>query len=122
MDNQAPRPYKRHIVIIKKEFQYKFILLVMACVAVAIAVIAFDVIASFAGASGAGELTSTHDVKVALLIKAVVYLAGVFLVSLVVSHRIAGPLYRLEKCVEQLALGDLSFQVHLREGDELQDS
>ena len=39
---------------------------------------------------------------------------------LVLSHRIAGPLYRLEKAARAMGQGDLSFRVRLREGDELQ--
>ena len=40
---------------------------------------------------------------------------------LLFSHRIAGPLYRLEKTAEAIGKGDLNFQVRLRAGDELQD-
>lgn len=39
---------------------------------------------------------------------------------LVFSHKIAGPLYRLEKAAEAVGQGDLSQRVNLREGDELQ--
>ena len=37
------------------------------------------------------------------------------------SHQIAGPLYRLEKTARAIGNGDLSLQVRLRSGDELQD-
>ena len=39
---------------------------------------------------------------------------------LVLSHRIAGPLYRLEKATRAMGQGDLSFRVQLRDRDELQ--
>ncbi len=37
------------------------------------------------------------------------------------SHKIAGPLYRLKKCFLDVAKGDLSFEMRLRKGDELTD-
>jgi signal transduction histidine kinase len=43
------------------------------------------------------------------------------LVGVVVSHRIAGPVYRLKQSMHRMAEGDVSFLIHLREQDELQD-
>ena len=40
---------------------------------------------------------------------------------LLFSHRIAGPLYRLEKSAEAIGRGDLALQIRLRTGDELQE-
>jgi methyl-accepting chemotaxis protein len=42
-------------------------------------------------------------------------------VSVYMSHKIAGPLYRLKKCFQDVAKGDLSFEMRLRKGDELTD-
>ena len=42
-------------------------------------------------------------------------------VSVYMSHKIAGPLYRLKKCFLDVAKGDLSFEMRLRKGDELTD-
>ncbi len=42
-------------------------------------------------------------------------------VSIYMSHKIAGPLYRLKKCFLDVAKGDLSFEMRLRKGDELTD-
>lgn len=39
---------------------------------------------------------------------------------MVLSHKIAGPLYRLERAAEAVGQGDLSQRIHLRDGDELQ--
>ncbi len=43
------------------------------------------------------------------------------IVSVYMSHKIAGPLYRLKKCLLDVAKGDLSFEMRLRKGDELTD-
>lgn len=40
---------------------------------------------------------------------------------LFLSHRIAGPLYRFERTAQAIGNGDLSGEVRLRDGDELQD-
>ncbi len=39
--------------------------------------------------------------------------------SVIVSHRIAGPLYRVKQCLGQLAAGDLAVRVHTRRADYL---
>lgn len=55
-----------------------------------------------------------------VIVTALVALAAAVRV-LFFSHQIAGPLYRLEKTARAIGNGDLSLQVRLRGGDELQD-
>lgn len=43
------------------------------------------------------------------------------IISIYMSHRIAGPLYRLKTYFTELAKGDLSFEMRVRKGDELSD-
>ncbi len=50
----------------------------------------------------------------------VVGLATVF-VTLYISHKIAGPLYRFETDLKMIAEGDLKHRIRLREGDQLKD-
>ncbi len=45
----------------------------------------------------------------------------VILVSIFLSHKIAGPIYRIEKFLKSIANGDLSAKLRLRKNDELQD-
>jgi methyl-accepting chemotaxis protein len=54
-----------------------------------------------------------------LIVTALVAVAATARV-LLFSHRIAGPLHRLEKTARTIGDGDLSLQVRLRDGDELQ--
>jgi methyl-accepting chemotaxis protein len=42
-------------------------------------------------------------------------------VSFWVTHRFAGPVYRLEQSLKQIAEGDLGMQVRFRSGDDLQE-
>jgi hypothetical protein len=50
-------------------------------------------------------------------------LAGATLLfnSLKVSHRVAGPAYRIVRSLERIRAGDLTFTVKLRDGDHLTD-
>lgn len=54
----------------------------------------------------------------ALVLLALVALAGV--VALNLSHKVGGPLYRIEKRAGEMASGQLAGELRLRQGDELQ--
>ena len=41
--------------------------------------------------------------------------------TLLTSHRIAGPMYRFEKDIQRMAKGDLAHRVRIRRGDQFQD-
>lgn len=43
------------------------------------------------------------------------------LLTLVVSHKIAGPMFRFEKDIHRIAAGDLSSRIHIRSGDQFED-
>jgi len=56
--------------------------------------------------------------------KVSIYLLFVVLISAILSHKMAGPVYRFEETCKEIANGDFSKRVHLRKGDnfmELQD-
>jgi methyl-accepting chemotaxis protein len=65
--------------------------------------------------------------KVLLLLHSTVWpgIGGVILlfgaVSIFISHKIAGPLYRLKKSISLITEGNLDVNVKLRKGDDLQD-
>ena len=40
-------------------------------------------------------------------------------ISIYVTHRVAGPIYRFEQTVKRLILGDISVRIKLRENDRL---
>ncbi len=45
--------------------------------------------------------------------------AAVVVMTLLMSHRIAGPLWRIERCARAIGAGDLSFLIRLRKNDEM---
>jgi methyl-accepting chemotaxis protein len=49
----------------------------------------------------------------------VIIFFGVF--SIFVTHKIAGPLYRLKKSLDEIAAGNLNVKIKLRKKDELKD-
>lgn len=51
-----------------------------------------------------------------LLISPLIFILGVFF-----SHKIAGPVYRIEKSVQEIIKGNLTLKIKLRKGDELGD-
>jgi len=56
-----------------------------------------------------------------LLLLVLVNVIIVFIVSIMYSHQIAGPAYKLEKSIKRIAGGDLTFEVTLRKNDNLKE-
>ncbi len=126
------RPYRRKQHFIKKGYQTRFIL--KFCLLVIVGAVISTALLYFLAQ---GSLTSTYEnsrlmvrtTSVAIL-PAVIYTnfitlglvtVGCIFVVLYVSHRIAGPLFRFEKELSEIAEGDLTKVVHLRKKDEVTD-
>lgn len=56
-----------------------------------------------------------------LLLLVLVNVIIVFIVSIMYSHQIAGPAYKLEKSLNRIADGDLTLEIHLRKNDNLKE-
>jgi len=54
-----------------------------------------------------------------LSVLGVIVLLGLY--SIIVSHQIAGPIYRFERTLEEIREGNLSLRIQLRKRDELKD-
>jgi len=121
---------RRRNYYIKKEFQRNFIL--KFCALVIIGAVVFGAIIYFASRTTVtttfynSRLTIKNTAEYILptlllgsaIVVALIGLATVF-VTLFTSHRIAGPLYRIEKDVGDVADGNLGKKFNLRTGDEL---
>lgn len=122
--------HRRKNYFIKKRFQmnffYKFILLII--------LESILIVSLFMYISGntltTGYLNSALRIErtgdfffVPLLLMTLIVVLGISLAGMAVfillSHRIAGPLYRFQKALEQLRDGDLTTTVHLRSTDQL---
>jgi methyl-accepting chemotaxis protein len=124
--------FRRKNYFIKKKFQihflYKFILLLVVesvLIGGLFAVLSRNTLTTGYLDSGL-RVASTGDFFFApfavasLGVALVIGIAGM-IVFILLSHRIAGPLYRFEKILENLNDGDLTTTVHLRGTDQLVD-
>jgi methyl-accepting chemotaxis protein len=121
---------RRKNVFIKKRFQtgfaIKFLLVIVAEAVMAIALFAYlsrgTVITGYTGSEIVVEPTGAYFMPALLLANLLIICvtaAGGFLVLVILSHRIAGPLYRFEKTLDEIAGGDLTYRFNLRSKDEL---
>ena len=129
--SKSPRQYQRRNYYIDKKFQTKFIMQFWLIVA---AGSLFTVAAVYWLAQNTttvgimdGRLavqTSAKYLLPLMLQTAAIELAmvslAVILMTLFISHKIAGPLYRLKMTLKGLGNGNLT-QMHLRQGDQLQE-
>lgn len=129
---QAKPKFKRKQHFIKKRFQFNFIF--EFCVVVFIgAVISTGLLyyiskdsltSSYQGSRLVIQSTSSamlpSIIYTNLITLALIALAVIF-ITLYISHKIAGPLFRFEKDIEQIGSGDLSKNVFLRNADQIRD-
>ena len=126
------KTYKRRQFFIKKEFQFRFIL--RFCILVLIGgMLSTGLILYFSQGNLTSLFTNSRLVvtdTAMFILPAVLYtnLVTILIISLsmiavtlFVSHKIAGPLFRLEKDINVIAEGDLSYTVYLRKGDQLRE-
>jgi nitrogen fixation/metabolism regulation signal transduction histidine kinase len=124
-------PYKRHIYYIDNEFQGQFI--IKFCLLVAISsLVGIGLVYWFAQNSttvaishGHVAVRTTADYLTPLLtqtvlIQFIIVAIATVAFTLFVSHKIAGPLYRLKMMFKALSQGDVSIPMRLRQGDQLQ--
>ena len=128
-DNAQQKPaqqFQRKTIMIKKSLQYHYMALIFFSVLIAFVVVGLDTL--FTVSKVVGE----HPMMVPLLeelslmlplfaIKIVMYMVIVLIVSAVISHRMAGPIFKFEKSCAAVAAGDLTHRVYLRKGDQLTD-
>jgi len=117
---------------IKKAFQTKFIIGFIALLFIEAFLIAMlfmhmsgeTLTTGYSGSHFVIEKTSSFFVVSFLIITLVVgtamALAG-SLILVLLSHRIAGPLFRFEKSLNEISSGDLSVRVSLRKTDQLKE-
>ncbi len=127
---QSSHPYVRRQFFIKKNFQSRFIL--KFCILILIGgIISTALIFLFSQ----GTLTSSFNqsrlvvrtTSFAILPAAIytniitlvmISVATIF-VTLFISHKIAGPMFRFEKEIKIIAGGDLTVNIHLRRKDQI---
>lgn len=126
------RTWKRRNYFIKKDFQGKFIMRFFLTIFIG-AVIFTAILSLFS----AHTITISYEdsylrvertpkalfLEIVRAYGAYIFILGVVVstLSLFLSHRIAGPLFRIEKSMDEVAKGNLAFHITLRRRDEAKE-
>lgn len=122
--------FRRKRYLIKQGLQFRYIGVVFALAILVSIVTGYTVFATgwtllgekLASVYPQGRLIYVFKVTNVALMRNILLISPlVFLLALLSSHRIAGPIYRIEKDMGEIAGGNLKLRVKLRRGDELQD-
>ena len=131
MDQEPVRQgYRRRNVYIDKDFQTKFIVKFCALVAAGsvLTIMGLYLLSqqstSVSFVQARVKVMTTADFILPIMIQTVLVVLGLVslgavIVTLLVSHKIAGPLFRFKQTFKELSSGNFSNQVRLRSGDQL---
>jgi methyl-accepting chemotaxis protein len=128
--NQAA--FKRRQTYIKKDFQtrfiVKFVLILVAGGLLSVGLTFLNTQDSLTAVYANSRLTIQNtslaimpSVVFTTLITTLALGVVVIVVTLLVSHKIAGPMFRFEKDINRIAQGDLESRIHIRKGDQFQE-
>jgi methyl-accepting chemotaxis protein len=126
--------YKRRIYLINKPFQLKYVVMVILLIAVYSLFTGYAISVALDSAQKVVEClpdVSPDDLSAIQKQNQNIYTTMIFLLVLNVivvgvlwilaMHRIAGPIYRLRKNMDELKTGRIPPPIHLRKGDEFKD-
>lgn len=128
------KSFKRRIYIINKNFQYRFISIVLLLVLLNSIFLFWNFYVGFKGvltkvtsSQIVGELMpQMHKVAfsehfIAMIFSLLVPFCIVGIICVFASHQIAGPAYHIAKVMKDIREGKLSTRVHLRKEDTLKE-
>lgn len=119
--------YKRRQFLIKRGLQFKFALVMFYVFGLAAFMVWWETYQSFSGLSRSGLITDPvvmawiRQISKVILVKIAISTVLVFVLSILLSHYLAGPIYRLEKSLELFRDLNFSIPMKLRRGDQLKD-
>ncbi len=124
--------FKRRQVYIKKDFQKKFIakfLFVLLLSGVISVVLTLTFTQGTLTSSFTDSKLTIQNTSLAIMPSVIgTTLVTLFFVSIIVvmvtllvSHKIAGPMVRFEKDIQRLSTGDLKSRINIRQGDQFQE-
>jgi len=130
--HEMEKRHKRRIYFIDKSFQGRFMLKFCGLVAAggiltigllylwAARATTVSIINSRVVVNTAADFILPLLAQTVIIVTVLIAIATI-IVTLFVSHKIAGPLYRFKKVMEAMGEGDFLNQVNIRKGDQLQD-
>jgi nitrogen fixation/metabolism regulation signal transduction histidine kinase len=121
---------QRRIVLIEPRLQFRYLVLPLvvsattAAALLALFVVQAETLKGLAGSDRAllEEIQTVQTLSIAAAVGVLIGHVGLIVwLGLTLSHRLAGPIYRLKKSMKQVAEGDREVRIHLRRRDELTD-
>ena len=127
-DSHKPN-FKRRTYYIDKKFQARFVLIFLLVLVVggglSIALTMLSTQETLTSTYGGGGLAIEKTASAILpsvvlttLVTTAIIGVVVLILTLLISHRIAGPMFRFEQDLKQIAKGDLQKKIHIRDGDQ----
>jgi len=117
--------FRRKKFVIKRAFQFKIAVIMFLLFTLSAFMVWWEVYSSFQDLIRQGlvhdpaAIRLVSDMTRVVLYKVIIGLVIVWFLALLLSHYLAGPLYRLEECLKLLRGGDLVHRARLRPHDEL---
>lgn len=118
----ADKKFQRRTMLVKRSLQYKYIASIFVCVVLAVILIGMDLyytLYKLILLDNPSLVPLLQHANSVFIVRVLLYLAIVFVVALIISNRLAGPIYRFEKSAQEVGSGNLTHRVSLRTGDEL---
>ena len=122
--------FRRKRFLIKRGLQLRYIGMIFALAVLASIVTGYTVFATGWTLLGA-KLASVYPqgrliyvfkaANIALIRNLLLISPLIFILGVLFSHKIAGPVYRIEKSLYEISKGNLALKIKLRSGDELWD-
>ncbi|MEK9144122.1 MAG: methyl-accepting chemotaxis protein [Elusimicrobiota bacterium] len=116
--------FQRRTVLVKRGLQLKYTAIVFASVLFTALIVGGDIyytMVKFIQRENPALMPMALQALRMDMIKLALFMGVMFLVSIFVSHRFAGPIFRFERSAQALATGDLTHRVALRTGDDLME-
>lgn len=118
--------YKRNTYIIKKGLQFRYMTTIIFTMLIMSSVVGWTIYFSIWSPIASAELVDISDISIIfdkvndrLLFRIPILIIIIAMISIIISHKIAGPVYRFEQSAKKIAEGDLTLRIHLRKGDEM---
>lgn len=118
------KSFQRRTVLVKRNLQLKYAAVVFSAVGFTAIIVGADIyynMIRFIQEADPGRMSDLTNVIRMGSVKLIIFLGIMGLVTLFVSHRWAGPIYRFERSAQVVSTGDLSHRVSLRTGDDLME-
>lgn len=128
-DIMAKTRYKRTQYFVAAKFQIKYILYILLFLYLGAAIAGYTVYYTTWITLGeklaniyprSRVISIFHTANMALLLRLLLLTPLFVYIGIRLSHRIAGPIFRIENYIDKLMSGDYSQDLTLRKGDELQ--